>query len=250
MTFKSLLLAASITLVTAGCTRAADNDPFGAKVREYLLKHPEVIEEAVEKLQAKREAAAVAEAEKALESGKQALHKEASLRQQLERDPRDFVHNPDGKITVTEFFDYRCAHCINATPKVMQILKDNPDVRFVFKEMPIFGDTSEHAARAAIAVKNSGGDYLDLYRTFMTTRGLNDEQVDKIARSHGVDPEKTERGPLREKADSQIAEVHELAKKLSVGGTPTFIIGDVIVPGEDMDAVKAAIATARKGVKS
>ncbi|MDT9106024.1 thioredoxin domain-containing protein, partial [Escherichia coli] len=57
-------------------------------------------------------------------------------RQALERDPREFVATPHGKITVTEFYDYRCAHCINAAPKVLDLIKANPDIRFVFKELP------------------------------------------------------------------------------------------------------------------
>src|SRR5665213_2141400 len=128
-----LLLAASISLTAIGCSRAAEDPAFGAKVRAYLLAHPEVIEEAVARLQDKRQAAADAKVKLALEKNRGAL----------ERDPRDFVANPGGKITVTEFYDYRCPHCINAAPTVLSLIHDNPDVRFVFKEMPIFGPTSE-----------------------------------------------------------------------------------------------------------
>ncbi len=113
--------------------------------------------------------------------------------------------------------------------------------------MPIFGAVSEHAARTAIAVKASGGNYLGLYQTLMSTHGLNDEAVDKIARAGGVDPAKTEQGPLRAAADAQIADVHKLASALDIEGTPSFIIGDTLVPGEDMDAVRAAIAKAKAG---
>jgi protein-disulfide isomerase len=239
MPLKTLLLAACASLALAGCTRAADDD-FGQKVRAYLLQHPEVIEEAIQKLQEKKDAEAADKAKLALKDERQAL----------ERDPRDFVANPGGKITVTEFYDYRCPHCINAAPAVLKIIHDNPDVRFVFKELPIFGATSEHAARAAIAVKNAGGDYLGLYGTLMTTRGLNDAAVDQAIRARGVDPAMSEQGAARAEADRQIDDVHKLAVKLSIDGTPTFIIGDTIVPGEDMDAVRDAIAKARAGAKS
>ena len=241
MRLKSLLLmAAAASLAVAGCTRAADDGGFGDKVRAYLLQHPEVIEEAVQKLQEKRDAEAADKARLALQSERQAL----------EHDPRDFVANPGGKITVTEFYDYRCPHCINAAPQVLQIIHDNPDVRFVFKEMPIFGAVSEHAARTAIAVKDAGGDYLGLYRTFMSTRGLNDQEIDKIARAAGIDPAKAEQGKALAAEDAQLADVRKLADKLSIDGTPTFIIGDTIVPGEDMDAVKDAIAKARAAQKA
>jgi protein-disulfide isomerase len=238
MPLKTLLLAATVALAVGGCTRAADQavDPaFGEKVKAYLLQHPEVIEEAIQKLQEKKDAEAADKAKLALKSD----------RQTLERDPRDFVANPGGKITVTEFYDYRCPHCINAAPAVLKIIHDNPDVRFVFKEMPIFGATSEHAARTAIAMKNAGGDYLGLYRDFMTTKGLNDAMVDQIAKAHGLDPAKVEQGAARTAADAQLDDAHKLAEKLAVDGTPTFVIGDTIVPGEDMDAVRDAIAKAR-----
>ena len=241
MPLKSLLLAAAVSFAVAGCTRAADGDAgFGDKVRAYLLQHPEVIEEAIQKLQEKKDAEAAAKAKLALKDE----------RQSLERDPRDFVANPGGKVTVTEFYDYRCPHCINAAPQVLQIIHDNPDVRFVFKEMPIFGAVSEHAARTAIAMKNSGGDYVGLYRDFMSTKGLNDAAVDQIAKAHGLDPAKIDQGQERTAADAQIADAHNLADKLDIDGTPTFIIGDTIVPGEDMDAVRAAIVKAKAGAKA
>ena len=242
MRLPTLILAAVASFALVGCTKAAEDAGFGAKVRAYLLEHPEVIQEAVEKLQEKRQAEAEAQFRNSLNKGKAAL---PGLRQSLEHDTRDFVANPNGRITLTEFFDYRCAHCINAAPKVLDIIKSNPDIRFVFKEMPIFGAVSEHAARTAIAVKAAGGDYVGFYRTLMTTRGLNDDIVDQFARSHGVDPAKAESPAVRTAADAQLADVHKLAQALYIDGTPTFIVGDEIVPGEDMDAVKAAIAKAR-----
>lgn len=231
----SLILALAFSLAAAGCTGAREDKAFGEKVRSYLLAHPEVIQEAVQKLQEQRDAQAASKARAALSANREAL----------ERDPRDFVANPAGRITVTEFYDYRCPHCINAAPKVLSIIGGNPDVRFVFKELPIFGAVSEHAAREAIAVKNARGDYVGFYRTLMATKALDDAAIDRIARAQGIDPAAVESGSARAKADKQIADAHDLAEKLNIEGTPTFIIGDTLVPGEDMDAVEAAIKTAR-----
>ena len=227
------------SFLVAGCTRAEDAD-FGAKVRAYLLAHPEVIEEAVQKLQENKDQQSALKAKAALKESRRAL----------ERDPRDFVANPNGKITVTEFYDYRCPHCVNAAPAVAKIIQDNPDVRFVFKEMPIFGAISEHAARSAIAVKAAGGDYLGFYKTVMSTRGLDDAAVDKISKTYGADPARVESGPFRTAADAQLADAHSLANALGIDGTPTFIVGDTMVPGEDMESVKTAIAKARAGAKA
>jgi protein-disulfide isomerase len=245
MRLVCLALAATISLTAAGCTRAAEDSGFGDKVRAYLLAHPEVIADAIQKLQDKQEAEAQAATAQAEAKAKAALQHDPSVRQALEHDPRDFVANPAGKITVTEFYDYRCPHCINAAPAVLKIIQDHPDVRFVFKEMPIFGATSEYAARAAIAVKTAGGDYLGMYRSMMSTRGLDADSVDQIAAAHGVNPVKAEAGPNKAAADAQIADIHKLAKELGVDGTPAFIIGDTLVPGEDMDAVRIAIHDAQ-----
>ena len=139
----TLLAAAALAaaLALAACQPAGGDDAaFDARVKAYLMAHPEVLQAALQKMQAKDDAdeakaqdAADAKAEAAL----------PALRAALERDPRDFVANPNGKVTVTEFYDYRCPHCIEIAPQVVGLIRTQPDVRFVFKEMPIFGDASE-----------------------------------------------------------------------------------------------------------
>ena len=238
MTARGLAVAGAFAvLALAACGPAAGDDKaFGDKVRAYLLAHPEVIEEASEKLQAQQDAQQAAAQRKA----------EAELpkvRAALERDPRDFVANPAGRITVTEFYDYRCPHCANAAPKVAELIEKNPDVRFVFKEMPIFGATSERAAYAAIAVKKSGGDYLGLYQALMATHPLDRATIDRIAVEKGARAVDISPGPAN---TAQLADTAALFKTLALDGTPAFIVGNVIIGGEDMDAVDAAIDQARK----
>ena len=231
-----LLAAAAVSLSAAGCSRAQDDPAFGAKVRAYLLAHPEVLEEAFIKLQANKEAAGAVKAKAAI----------AANRQAIERDPRDFVANPNGAITVTQFYDYRCPHCINVAPKVVAMIKANPDLRFVFKELPIFGDISEHAAREAIAVHRSKGDVLGLYAAYMETRPLDQAAIDRIAQAHQVDPKAVETGLAKQDADKQLDDVRALAEKLGIEGTPAFIVGDTMIPGEDVDALNQAIAAQRR----
>ncbi len=225
------LLLASAAL--AACNRTATDDKvFGDRVRAYLLEHPEVIQEAVQKLQDRQEQAALAQTTQAI----------PRLRAAIERDPHDFVVNPAGKITVTEFYDYRCPHCANVAPKVAAFIKEHPDVRFVFKESPIFGPTSEHAARAALAVKADGGDYLGLYQALMTAHGLDDEMIDKLAAQHGARPATLASADAAKAANEQLARTAQLFHDLALGGTPSFIVGDQVVPGEDMDAVRTLVA--------
>ena len=109
-------------LALAGCQNPRE-DAFGKRVHAYLMAHPEVIREAAIKL-AENDRLAAAKVSAA------SLFK---YRAQLERDPRDFVANPGGSVTVVEFFDYRCGYCKAAAPEVMKLVHENPDVRFVFK---------------------------------------------------------------------------------------------------------------------
>src|SRR5437764_12947414 len=156
----------------------------------------------------------------------------------------DFVANPRGKVTVTEFYDYRCPHCASAAPKVVELIKANPDVRFVFKEMPIFGPTSERAAFAALAVKRAGGDYLGLYSAYMSARPLDETAIERIAREKGAPPAAPV-GVADPGTKAQLAQTASLFTKLALEGTPAFIVGDRIILGEDMAAVNAAVAAAR-----
>ena len=223
-------------LALGACDRlAARDDGFDGRVKAYILAHPEVIQEAIERLQARADADEAAAETKA-------RGQLPAVRASLEQDPRDFVANPAGKITVTEFYDYRCAHCINAAPKVLALIAANPDLRFVFKESPIFGAKSQHAARAAIAIKKSDGDYLGYYKTVMSTRALDDASIDRFAVASGAARTDLAAAP---QADKQLADVAALFNKLNLGGTPAFIVGDDIVYGEDMDALNAAITKAR-----
>ena len=228
---------AALALALAACQPQSSDEAFGKRVRAYLLKHPEVLQEVGERLDAKQAADEVSDQKRA-----QALL--PSLRSAVERDPRDFVANPGGRITVTEFYDYRCPHCADAAPKVVSLIHDHPDIRFVFKEMPIFGPTSEHAARAALAVKKDGGDSLGLYQAFMSARPLQDGAIDRIAREKGARP--ADLSPAADAAlNAQLADTSALFNKLSLGGTPAFIVGDQIILGADLPTLDAAIRRQR-----
>ena len=230
-------LLAVMALGLTACDSRTSDEAFGQRVRAYLLNHPDVLQEVAQRLDAK-------EASDQVSDQKRAEASLPALRSAVERDPRDFVANPQGRITVTEFYDYRCPHCADAAPQVIGLIRNNPDVRFVFKEMPIFGPTSEHAARAALAVKKDGGDSLGLYQAFMSARPLEDGAIDQIAREKGARAEDLSADAFRA-YDAHLAANGALFNRLSLGGTPAFIVGNRIVMGADMDAVNAAIQQQR-----
>jgi protein-disulfide isomerase len=239
---RSALLAAAVAALTlAGCNRT-DDAAFGQKVRAYLLEHPEVLEEAIRKLDENRAAETAAVQTKAVSQARAAL----------ERDERDFVYgNPNGPITVVEFFDYRCGYCKAVTPEVLELVRREGDVRFVLKEFPILPDrdtgvvgVSERAARAAIAAK-AEGKYIEVHQDLMAERALDDAAIDRILKKHGMDPAEVAQAAAAPAVDEQLSDTHELAQAIGVNGTPTFIVGGSVIPAADLDALRAAIRKAR-----
>jgi protein-disulfide isomerase len=238
-----LAWAAVAVLVVAACSKppgARDDDAFGRQVRAYLLQHPEVIEEATAKLNAQRRQQALAQSRTALDGQRAAL----------EHDPHDFVANPDGKVTVVEFFDYRCPYCKAALPDLDALIRTNKDVRFVFKELPILPDAngqvgvSLRAARAALAAIPSG-KYLQVHDAMMADKPLDDAGIAKALKANGLNPAAV----ASTAADPHLRDVKALAEAVGVSGTPTFVVGDTLVEGNRMDELAAAIAQARKAAK-
>ena len=230
----SAALAIAVAFALAGCQES--DEAFGKRVNAYLMEHPEVLRDAAQKLQEKEQAALAKASVEAI--GKH--------RSQLERDPRDFVANPNGKVTVVEFFDYRCGYCKVAAPEVVKLIRENPDVRFVFKELPIFGGVSDTAAKLALTpqVKAKG---LDVYTSWMAEKALDEAALDRSLAAAGVDPAAARKAAQDPAIERQLLDTRALASALDIEGTPAFIIGDTAVPGADLGAVRAAIAVAKAG---
>lgn len=230
-------LAVLAALALAGCDAApkASDPKFGAQVRAYLLEHPEVIEEAVQKLRQKQ----------MLEQAKAGAADVARYRRQLEADPRDLVINPKGTITVVEFFDYRCGYCKVVAPEVVKLVAENPDVRLVLKEFPIFGEVSDTAARMALTpqVKAKG---LALYKAWMADRGLDEAALDRHLVEAGLDPAEVRRAAASPAVGAHVQDVRLLAQALGLQGTPAFVVGDYMIPSAELALVKAALEEVRK----
>ena len=236
------ILLAALSALSLGACDKLDDAAFGQRVHAYLLDHPEVLEQMVAKLDEKKQAKAA----QAHEASQASLPK---YRAQLERDPRDLVANPGGTITVVQFADYKCGYCKLAAPEVLKLVDENPDVRFVFKEFPIFHGVSDTAAKIALtpAAKAKG---LILYRDWMAEDALDDAGIDRRLRAVGIDPAQARKAAQDPAIASQIADTQKLAQALNIQGTPAYVIGDVIIPGADIPAIQAAIAQAKAGKKA
>jgi protein-disulfide isomerase len=229
-------LIASVLLALAACSQSEPAAVTGEQVRAYLLENPEVIEEALGKLQEKRQAAA-----------DQALAKSlVSRRADLERDARDFVAgNPNGAITVVEFFDYRCPYCKVARPEIDKLLAANKDIRYVMKEYPILSAASEAAARAAIGAK-AQGKYLPVHMALMAEQTLDDTSIKRILTENDVDVDKALAVGTGAAATKQLEETRALARDTRVNGTPAFVIGDRMIAGWSPQDITDAIEAARR----
>lgn len=133
--------------------------------------------------------------------------------------------NPNGKITVVEFFDYQCSHCANMASTIVNIVKANPDVRIVFKDFPIRGPMSDFAAKAAIAA-NKQGKYVALNHALLTTGlSLTDENIYNIAKEQGINVTQLKKDINSSSVASQLKSNQSLASELNINGTPAFFIG-------------------------
>ena len=149
-----------------------------------------------------------------------------------------------------EFFDYRCPYCRRSLAAVRAILEEDANVRFVFKEFPVLGPDSVVASRAAIvAQRQDPGKYMAFHRALMSARGALDKAaVLQIAAEVGLEPERLGAAMDSPEVAAVIDRNYGLAGALGINGTPTFIIGDVLVPGAiDVDAFRAIIAEVRAG---
>lgn len=223
------------SLMLTGCQKAFDA-MFGDQIRGYLLAHPELLEEMATKLQEKTLAQQSEDARKAI----------AANRAALERDPRDVVFNPNGKITVVEFFDYRCGYCKTITPQLTALVRENPDIRLVLKEFPIFGGASDLAARVALTPAGRA-EGLGFHQALMEERTLNEAAILRLAAAAGVKSGAVASALKDEAITRHLADTRQLAQNLRIEGTPAFIVGDRLIPGADLEALKAAIEDARRG---
>ncbi len=209
-------------------------------VRDYLRDHPEMILEALQNLEQRREA-------EQQERSRQTL---AERRGELFNDPATPVEgNPKGDVTLVEFFDYRCGYCKGVSATLADVVRQDGNVRLVLKEFPILGPASVVASRAALAAwRQDRTKYMLFHKAMMDAKGeLTESRVLQIATSQGLDADRLAKGMQAPEINSALQRNLELAKALEISGTPAFIIGEQVVPGAvGADGLKKLIAEARR----
>jgi len=208
-------------------------DQVEAIVRDYLMREPEIIYEALQELQ-RREAAA--EAERRTAARKDDLfHSTAS----------PVGGNPEGDVTLVEFFDYRCGYCRRVVGSLRALVDQDENLRVVFKEFPILGEDSVRASRAALAAERQGL-YMPLHFALMATDDLSMDGIMQAAAGVGLDTEQLAADMESPEIQAEIAATYALARDLGIEGTPAFVIDDELIPGAvSQDRLAALIDEAR-----
>ncbi len=202
---------------------------------EAILENPQIILEAVAILEQRERAEQNANAEQILSS--------------LEADnTAPVLGNPDGDVTIVEFFDYNCGFCRRSGPVLQAILEKDPGVRVIMREWPILGEASVFAARAALAARNQG-KYEEFHWGLMTGAGRASEAtVRQLAADLGLDVDRLMADMTSVTVEAHIDESNSLARSLGFTGTPAFIVGGQISPGfMTEDQMLAAIEAVREG---
>jgi protein-disulfide isomerase len=247
MRLNSFLLALAyifLTLISALPLGAAEITPEQRKaieaiIHDYLMQNPDVLIDALREAQTKADSDAETKAAQVLRD----------RRHEVFDDPATPVGgNPQGDVTVVEFFDYRCPYCKQVHPAIQKLLDQDRKLRFVYKEFPVLGEQSDLAAHAALAARLQGR-YEPFHSAMMAAKGqINEEAVYRIAGSIGLDVDRLKRDMTNPEIERALNANRSLAKALEIRGTPGFIIGDRIIPGAiDLDALKTMVADARKG---
>ncbi len=248
---SSRSLLATGLLLTASCASLQAQDKAGAValatapsgmeqlIHDYILAHPEVMLESIKQFQVRAQ----------LENKKKAQETVATHRNELQGDPASPVLQASGEagepVTVVEFFDYRCGYCRKVDNQVLDLAKKS-GVRVVYKDFPILGPDSLLAAKAALAASKQGA-YHEFHHALITaTTPVNDALVDRIASDLKLDRERLKKDMATPEVSAEINKTMALAGSLGVQSTPTFVIGNNLLPGAlTDDALQSAIAAAR-----
>ncbi|HEV3242564.1 MAG TPA: DsbA family protein [Methyloceanibacter sp.] len=248
----NVAVAAAVAAVTAAGTSylvlryaplgpvSADQARLERTVRDYLTKNPDILVEMTNELDKRQAAEQNAQQKKAISENADAIF----------RSPVSHVAgNPNGDVNLVEFFDYNCGYCRKAMPDVVKLVNQDGKIRLVLKELPIFGDDSEAAAKLALA-SNKQGKYFEMHQKLFSEPGQADkDKALRVAKELGLDVDQLQKDADDPDIKKALDEAKDLAQKLNLQGTPLYLIGDRVLPGapDDLfDELKAKVAEVRQ----
>jgi protein-disulfide isomerase len=240
----ALLVIAAPQFARAQSFSSAQKSDIERVVHDYLIAHPEVIQDAMAELERRQTAA---EAEKHKVAVKEQAEKLFSSPNQVT------LGNPNGNVTFVEFFDYNCGYCKRAMDDMLTLMKDDPKLKVVLKEFPVLGEGSTQAAQVAVAVrmqdKTGGKKYLEFHQKLLGGRGAADKaRALAVAKEVGLDMARLEKDMASEEVKTTIAETFKIAEAMGLNGTPSYVIGNEAVIGAvGLPTLKEKVNLARCG---
>jgi len=218
-----------------------DQETLNPMIEDYLMSDPKVLQRMSDALQQQLRT----------EDMEQARVSLARFEEQIYDDPAHVVlGNPDGDVTLVEFFDYNCSYCRQSMPDLVALLDEDPDLRVILKEFPVLSEQSMQAARVSVVVAEqaSSEDYFEFHQNLFTSRGQVDgDKALAAAEDIGLNPVEVELDASDRSVTRVLERSYEIAQGLNISGTPTYIIGDEIVPGAvGYEQLKSRIANMRE----
>ena len=234
----TLLFALPLRAPAADAPDEARRQEVETIVREYLRAHPELVTEALQEMERREQEARKKGAAEAVR-----VHLT-----ELTQDPGNPVGgNPQATVTIVEFFDFQCGYCKKEEVEIIKLLQTDPDIRMVYKDLPILGPVSVFAARAALAAQKQGKHGLFHAAMMAATGNLTEQRVLQLAAQVGLDVSRLEKDMADPSVEEILARNTHLADALSIRGTPALVIGTELVPGAvDLDSLRRLVSQARK----
>ena len=235
-----ILLAGAPTVLVAAEFSPAQRAEMVEILREALRKDPSILRQAIEALQADEGRAQEEASRAALAAERSSLV-----------DPADQVAgNPKGDVTIVEFFDVRCGYCRRMEPAMTELLRQDRNVRLIYKDLPILGPASVLGAKALIAAQAQNG-YEKLRDALMKSNAEpTRDNLRAEAQRLGLDGDKILRDMDSPAVQARITANLALAQRLAIRGTPAMIIGDTVIPGAvDLAELQKTVALVRSAVR-
>jgi protein-disulfide isomerase len=211
-------------------------------LKDYLMTNPQFLQDVINELDKQQKLAAADKARTAINANNATIF----------NSPHEVVlGNPNGNVTVVEFFDYNCGYCKHALPDMMKLLQTDPNLRFVLKEFPVLGEGSVDAAHVAVAARMqdpTGAKYIEFHQKLLGGRGAADKmRALAVAKEVGFDMGRLMKDMDSDEVKTTIAEDMKLADTLGIDGTPSYVVGDELVVGAvGYDELQKKIAASPK----
>ena len=222
--FRPVASALALALALPAAAQDLSEEDVKRLALEAILENPEIVMQAVDILREREEAEAAAAAELAMAEQSELLY----------NDPlAPVLGNPEGDVTLVEFFDYNCPYCKRAAQTVEALIAADPNLRVVYREWPILGEGSVAASRASLAARAQGDDLYEAFHwALMNAPGRLDEaMVMRIARETGLDLDRLQEDMGSDAVDDHIDGSSTLTDALGINGTPAFVVDGTLVPG-------------------